>query len=168
MLQCIRESAAMLMHEVGHAVSRAASRTQFADVATARAALEAASNAFNEGQKQYTADAADYAKSKDPELRKSLDARAAATQDDVAKVKALQKTWQDLQAAAKSTLAQGSAMEQAYLAKLPLAAAPTLYGRTAGPEAFAEAFRLWKFDRVALDRAAPGMAAWFDAQAPRP
>lgn len=53
-------------------------------------------------------------------------------------------------------------------AQFALAAAATLYGRTAGPEAFAESFRMWKFDRVALERAAPGMAAWFDAQAPKP
>ena len=159
----VPQSAAMLMHEVAHAISRAASRTQFADVTAARAALELAANAFNESQQKYTADAAEYNKSKDPALRKSLDERAAATKDEAAKVKTLQKTWTDLQSAAKSTLAQGSAMEVAYLAKLPLASAPTLYGRTAGPEAFAEAFRMWKFDRIALERAAPGMPAWFDA-----
>lgn len=145
----VTQSAAMLMHEIGHAISRAASRAQFAQVATARAALDAAANAFNEAQRK----------------QPSNDAAAKA---EAARIKGLQQTWQDLSSAAKSTLAQGSDLEKAFLAKLPLAAAPTLYGRTSGAEAFAESFRMWKFDRVALDRAAPGMAAWFDAQAPKP
>ena len=38
-------------------------------------------------------------------------------------------------------------------------------GRTLGAEAFAESYRLWKLDRAALDRAAPGISAWFDSAA---
>lgn len=156
------QSAAMVMHEAAHALSRATSGDQMEQMKTARKALEDATNAFNEGQKKYNADRAEYAKSKDPELKKSLEARAAATKDDVAKVKALQKTWQDLQSATQKGLQQ-SPTEAAFLQKLPLNKAPTPYARTLPSEAFAESYRLWKLDRAALDRAAPGISAWFDS-----
>lgn len=160
----ITESAAMIMHEAAHALSRATAGDQMEAMKTARKALEDATNAFNEGQKKYNADRAEYAKTKDPELRKSLEARAAATNAEVAKVKALQKVWQDLQTATQKGLQQ-SPTEAAFLEKLPLAKAPTTYGRTLGAEAFAESYRLWKLDRAALDRAAPGISAWFDSPA---
>lgn len=158
------QSAAMVMHEVAHALSRATSGDQMEAMKNARKALEDASAAFNEGQKQYNADRAEYAKSKDPELKKSLEARAAATKDEVAKVKALQKVWQDLQSSVQRGLQQ-SPTEAAFLLKLPLNKAPTPYARTLPSEAFAESYRLWKLDRPALERAAPGIPAWFDSAA---
>ena len=145
-------------------MSRAGSQGQFDEVKVARKALEDASNAFNEAQKKYDADRAEWAKTKDPELGKALDARAAVTKDEVANVKALQKKWSDLQAGAQRGVQQSPA-EAAFLAKLPLASAPTPYGRTLPSEAFAEAYRIWKFDRAALERAAPGIASWFDSEA---
>ncbi|MBL8917535.1 MAG: hypothetical protein JNJ54_01630 [Myxococcaceae bacterium] len=160
----VTQSAAMVMHEVAHAISRATAGDQMAAMKTARKALEDATTAFNEGQKKYNADRAEYARSKDPELRKSLEARAAATKDEVAKVKELQKVWQDLQTATQKGLQQ-SPSEAALLQRLPLNKAPTPYARTLGSEAFAESFRLWKLDRAALDRAAPGISTWFDSPA---
>ena len=158
------QSAAMVMHEVAHALSRATSGDQMEQTKVARKALEDATTAFNEGQKKYNADRAEYAKSKDPELKKSLEARAATTKDEVAKVKELQKVWQDLQTATQRGLQQ-SPTEAAFLQKLPLNKAPTPYARTLPSEAFAESYRLWKLDRAALDRAAPGISAWFDSAA---
>lgn len=156
-------STSTLVHELGHAISRAGSRTEFSEYDTAMAELQAATIAFNEGQKKYNADRAEFQRSKDPELKKSLLAQAAAAKDEMTKVQALQKKVAEADAKRKKTLSGGSPLENAYIAKFPLADAPTLYGRTLVSEAFAEGFSLWKTDRAALERATPGAAAWFDA-----
>lgn len=160
----VPQSAAMVVHEVAHALSRATASGTLDAVKEARKALDDAAAAFNEGQKQYNADRETYAKTKDPELKKSLQERAAKTKEEMAKVQALQKTWQDLQNAAKQGMG-GSATETAFLQKLPLNKAPTPYARTLGSEAFAESYRLWKLDKPALERAAPGISAWFESAA---
>lgn len=160
----VPQSAAMLMHEVGHAVSRAGSQRKFDEVKAARKQLDEAATAFNEGQQKYNADRAEYMKSKDPALGKSLQERGKSAKDEAAKVKALQATWTTLQASALASTQQ-SPTEAAFLAKLPQASAPTPYGRSLGAEAFAESYRIWKFDRAALERAAPGIAAWFESDA---
>lgn len=157
------QSVAMLLHETAHAIARRAVRGLAESVKTARAELETASAAFNEGQKKFNADRDTWNQTKDPELGKSLDARTAAAKDDVAKVKAIQKKWSDLQSLAQRELTSAAPLERGLLAKLPLPSSPTAYGRTAVGESFAECFRLWKLDRAALDRAAPAAGAYFDS-----
>lgn len=53
----------------------------------------------------------------------------------------------------------------AWVAFLDGRPAPTLYGRLADAEGFADAFALWKLDPEALERAVPGAVAWFDSGA---
>lgn len=157
------QSVAMLMHEIGHAVARAASQKKFDEVRAARKALEDAANAFNENTAKYNADRAEYLKTKDPALAKSLQERGKAAKGEADHVKEVQKKWETLVAEAQASTQQ-SATESAFLAMFPQAKAPTPYGRTSGAEAFAETYRLWKLDRAALERASPGAAAWLDAR----
>lgn len=58
---------------------------------------------------------------------------------------------------------KGSALERVLDGKLPFKKSPTAYGRTSASESFAECLAIHKLDRPALERAAAGIAAWFES-----
>lgn len=154
-------SVSMLVHELGHAIAKKTLRDAVANYAPEKAALDELTKRAQEAQKAYNAKRQEYAKSKDPALGKELQAETEA----------MKKLQEELNAKGKIIAALGgiqarggaapSPVEKALIAKLPQNKAPTAYGRTLPGEAFAECFRLAKMDKAALDRAAPGISAFF-------
>ncbi len=152
-----------IVHECGHAISRRGSRDAKAKIIVAKKEHDELQTKVQEESKKYNADKAAFNKSKDPELGKSLEERAPAIKQLQADLAEKRKKFDELSAAIVAVEKQGSPLERALDAKHPFKKAPTAYGRTSPGEAYAESFALFKVDRAALERASPGVAAWFES-----
>jgi hypothetical protein len=157
-------SAGTVIHEAGHAIARASTRALRKQAEETKKAYDEINAKIMEEKKQYDADKAEYQRTKDPALAKALNAKSAALKPLLEDMANKRKKFEEV--AAKMVMAdrQGSPMEQSFDKTLPFRAAPTMYGRTAIGESFAECFALFKVDRAALERAAPDAIKWFESK----
>ncbi|MCC6810780.1 MAG: hypothetical protein IT381_25350 [Deltaproteobacteria bacterium] len=157
----VPNSVSMLVHELAHAISRKTHRDAQAAYAPQKAAYDALAAKAVEMQKAASARLDEYRKTKDEALKKAVDEDNAALKKMQQELNTASKNMAALGAAQRQGGAQPSPVEKAFLAKLPLPKSPTAYGRTLPGESFAECFRLAKLDPAALERAAPGIPAFF-------
>lgn len=158
-------SVSALVHECGHAIARKSARGTRGDAVRVKAEYDAINQKLIGEKKKYDEDKAVYKKTKDQALGKSLQERGVMFKQLMADMNAKKKEFEGVAKQMVSTEKSGTPMERAFEAKLPLKDAPTVYGRTAIGESFADTFALLKLDRAALDRAAPGVSAWFESPA---
>ena len=156
-------SVGAVLHECGHALSRRTTRDVRQQAVDAKREYDEVNAKIIEGKKTYDADKATFAKTRDPELAKSLNERAVGLKALVAELAVKRAKFEPLAAQMTQTESKGSTVELLLDKKLPFKTAPTLYGRTSLTESFAECFMLNKLDRAGLERAAPGVPAWFES-----
>jgi len=158
-------SVASVIHECGHALSRKLARGQRGQAETTKAAYEDVNARLMAGKKAYDEEKATYTRTKDAALVKSLNEKAAGLKVLMAERTAKEKEFQAVAAQMVAGESKGSAIERAFDAKLSYRKSPTVYGRTSLAESFADSLALYKLDRAALERAAPGVPAWFESAA---
>lgn len=150
-----------VVHECGHAIARKSQRGNRNDAVTIKAEYDEINAKLIAGKKKYDEDRAAYNKSKDPALRKSVEERGAELKKLVGDLAEKKKQFDAAASSMVKADTTGSPMETAFAAKLAVKDAPTIYGRTSIAESFADTLALYKLDQPALDRAAPGVSAWF-------
>lgn len=154
-----------LVHEAGHAIARAAVRQTRADIEIAKADYDAVNNKLIAEKKLYDADKATYQRTKDQALGKTLNDKAPMFKQLIADMNEKKKRFEALAQQLMIAERSGSAIEQAFDKVVPFRTAPTVYGRSAIGESFAESFALYKVDPTALTRAAPKATEWFASPA---
>lgn len=157
-------SVGTLIHEAGHAIARSSTRDLRKQAEVTKKEYDDINAKLMEEKKQYDADKAEYQRTKNAELGKALSQKSASLKplmDEMAKKK---KAFEEVAAKMVAADRQGSPIEQAYDKKVPFRTAPTVYGRSAIGESYAESFALFKADKTALDRAAPAAAPFFDSK----
>ena len=159
-------SVGTLIHEAGHAIARASQRGLRAEAEEVKKAYDEVNQKIMAEKKQYDADKATWQRTKDPELGKALNAKAASLKPLMEEMAQKKKKFEEVAAKMVAADRGGSPMEQAFDKEVPFrTAAPTVYGRSAIGESFADSFALFKVDRKALDRAAPKAGPWFESKA---
>ncbi|MEZ0227504.1 MAG: hypothetical protein ACAI25_02690, partial [Planctomycetota bacterium] len=143
-----------LVHECGHAISRHGARDLRAKAVTTKKEFDDLQAKLIEERKLYNEEKA---------AKKPVDERAATIKQLQADVAEKKKAFDAVAAAMVAGEKQGSALERAFDAKLPFKKSATPYGRTAIGDSYAECFALFKLDRAALERAAPGTPAFFES-----
>jgi len=156
-------SVASVVHECGHAISRKGTRDTRLKAVEAKKEYDEINARLIAGKKTYDEDKATYARTKDAALGKALSERVPALKQLIADLAVAKKRFEPLAAQMTADESKGSGLERALDAKLPFKSSPTIYGRTSLAESFAECLSLHKLDRAALDRAAPGISAWFES-----
>ena len=155
-------SVATVIHECGHAIARAGNRVLKQQLIALKAEYDAMQEKLLADRKKYNEDKATYARTKDAALGTALNERGKVLQQLSKDAAEKAKTFQALSAKMVGE-DKGSALEKALEAKLPVKSSPTVYGRTSPAESFAECLAIYKLDRAALERAAPGVPAWFES-----
>jgi len=154
---------ATVLHEAAHAMARKPLLNLRRRVADAERAHALAVARARDEQRRYAADRKAYNARRDPALAKALTARAVTIKVLVKQMVAAQKERDAIRATLITEQGRAAPLERALDARLPYRSGPTAYARTSPGESFAECLKLHRLDRAALERAAPGVAAWFDS-----
>jgi hypothetical protein len=157
------KTVSVLVHECGHALSRRGAREARTKIVAAKAELDELNAKLGAERKKYDEERAAHAKSKDPAVTKSLNDRVAGMKQIQGEMVEKKKKFDVLSGEIVAVENKGSPLERALDAKLSFKKAPTTYGRTSVAESFADCLALFKLDRAALERAAPGIPAWFES-----
>lgn len=152
-----------LVHECGHAVSRKGARESRHRTTVAKQEYDEVNAKLIAEKKTYDADKATYARTRDQALGKSISERTPVLKQLVADLAEKKKKFDAAAAEMTTVETKGSAIERALDAKLPFKKSVTNYARTSIAESFAECLALFKLDKKALERAAPGIPAWFES-----
>ena len=140
----LSKTTATILHEVGHALHHAASRTVFCELERRNKIFEKERTSYNRAIRNTTTVV------EAQQLQQTL---AALEKEHIA--------LQNLAVHAHNLSVRGPVLE-AYHAQLQGRIGPTHYGASSVAESFAESFALYYGDPAALKRIWPDMAQWFE------